>query len=892
MDRPFSYQVGGSLKATYEGYVPRPADTEIYHSLKNGDFCYVLTARQMGKSSLKVRTIKKLRKENWICVDLDITRFGSHNATAEQWYFSFLYEISAVLGFEDDFEDWWEKKQSFTPVARFSSFWSTLLCKWVPQQIAIFIDEIDSILSLDKALFSTDDFFAAVRAIYNEQTEVPDLQRIHFCLLGVASPDDLMEDPARTPFNIGKSIQLGNFNLEDTTPLLAGLNGLSADPKDILTEIMYWSGGQPYLTQKLCQAVSQGKEIINPHESVYNLVEGLFLSPGRLNDEANLSNVQRRTLNPASDQVGMLSTYGKIIKEGSVLLDMRQSEQVSLKLTGLVSETYGELRVNNLIYSKVFDQEWLDQIWDNLNRPFREQLQDWLHNNLNKDFLLRGEALRQAIAWSQRREDLTSEEQKYINVSRTAEEARLEKARRRLRRSVTLLAVLGIGLIYFFLDSKWTSFELSESLANIQREKRRADSLRIIAENEKNRASILLDKSDSLRVVSDSLYMAAQRNTQNLQRALGLIKESNLETQNALKELFRTNQSRLNELIGEAQHLIYVPKSANYSLILRNAAELLFIYTEAGKKSESFNLAQTVSPLLTIPVLPENWSDTLSYSQAVLEELLSLKQRDSLYSQYYPTMEGVVGGEFHMGNDKSAGNSPKPDESPSHLVKLSDFFIAKTEITQEQFRLFLLSQGPSRSQPNPILNGVTNLPAVKVSWFEAIQYCNWLSERENLEPAYKFNNTSILYIQGSKGYRLPTEAEWEYVAVGGQVATITEYAGGNNPNSVAWYADNSFFVEMPGMRQVALKSPNSLGIYDLSGNVWEWCGDWYDEKYYSVCEQNGEVSNPLGPTKGSYRVIRGGSWYGSTQNLRIRNRSFRDPELKSNYIGFRPVRTL
>ena len=162
-----------------------------------------------------------------------------------------------VFQLDEAFEDWWDSKTKFTPVGRFSAFWSEFLCKQQEGQMGIFIDEIDSTLSLDRSKFSTDDFFAALRSVYNDQADNEELRRIQFCILGVAAPNDLMDDPARTPFNVGRPIVLDNLQLEDCDPLLPGLSGFASSPEKLIRAILDWSGGQPYLTQRICQEISK-----------------------------------------------------------------------------------------------------------------------------------------------------------------------------------------------------------------------------------------------------------------------------------------------------------------------------------------------------------------------------------------------------------------------------------------------------------------------------------------------------------------------------------------------------------------------------------------------------------------------------------------------------------
>ena len=472
------YQAGGALKSDFAGYIERPADRELPEALQEGEFCYVLTARQMGKSSLKVRCIQKLRNLGWKCVELDITKFGSRDATADQWYFSFLYQIALDLDFEDAFEDWWESKSRFTPVARFSSFWQEMLLTQINGEIAIFIDEIDSMLSLDKARFSTDDFFAAIRAIYNEQADHPGLRRLHFCILGVAAPDDLMEDPARTPFNVGKAISLSNLDAADIAPLEHGLDGHEVSADQLLQRILHWSGGQPYLTQRLCAALSN-KEAINNISSVDEVVESIFFQPGCLNDEANLANVHRRILAPSSYQTAMLHAYGEILKHGQFPMDLRKPEYVYLKLTGLVQEEKHALRLNNHIYKTVFDENWLDASWAKLDRPITGELQNWLKSGRNSDYLLRRKVLKDARYWAAGRLDITPDERAFIEASQIQELRERDKEKRRL-----VLALFSMGLLLLITLITVYYIQQQRAIVDQQREKAEylADSLDVIRE--------------------------------------------------------------------------------------------------------------------------------------------------------------------------------------------------------------------------------------------------------------------------------------------------------------------------------------------------------------------------------------------------------------------------
>jgi formylglycine-generating enzyme required for sulfatase activity len=177
-----------------------------------------------------------------------------------------------------------------------------------------------------------------------------------------------------------------------------------------------------------------------------------------------------------------------------------------------------------------------------------------------------------------------------------------------------------------------------------------------------------------------------------------------------------------------------------------------------------------------------------------------------------------------------------------------------------------------------------NLPVEQVNWFKAVEFCNKLSQNEGLAPAYTVNGEDVSWNRSANGYRLPTEAEWEYAARGGNGSPGNfTYAGSNNVDEVAWYNGNSGDKTHP----VGTKKANGLGLYDMSGNVWEWCWDWYGD--YSGSAQ----TDPVGVSSGSYRVLRGGgSWGSSALEVRSAYRSYLNPSYRNFFIygvGFRLV---
>lgn len=285
-----------------------------------------------------------------------------------------------------------------------------------------------------------------------------------------------------------------------------------------------------------------------------------------------------------------------------------------------------------------------------------------------------------------------------------------------------------------------------------------------------------------------------------------------------------------------------------------------------------------------------------------------------------PEMVLVKAGSFQMGNPGEAGVYLYA--KPVHLVKLTyDFEIGKYEITNEQFLEFLndadvtsngyLNEHPllntdseyfefqyKRGKFILIRNENTNYPVIEITWWGAIEFCNWLSEKKEMAKAYD-SEGNLVDKHGNKttditqveGYRLPTEAEWEYAARGGHKSIEDyKYAGSNDFEDVAWVRSNSVNKNNPiyngqGTHEIGQKAPNELGLYDMSGNVGEWCHDYFI-KYTSETR-----INPTGPDRSHFRMIRGGGWYSPGEWSAVFMRFSTEPESTHYNHGFRIART-
>lgn len=394
------YQVGGSLPPTAPTYVERRADKQLQELLLAGYFCYVFNARQMGKSSLRVHTMATLRQLGVQSVAIDLTAIGSQQITAEQWYAAIAASLVRGLKLPVALGQWWRDRSHLSAIARLDELISQVVVPSLTAPLVIFIDEIDSILGL---AFPTDDFFALIRTCFNRRADDSAYQRLTFALFGVATPSDLISDKARTPFNIGQAIELDGFTLDEATALGEPLRPWVDDPQQVLQRVLYWTGGQPFLTQKLCHLVINSAESSSESASAWvdQIVQQHMLDNWERHDEPEHLKTIRDRLWQQPQRLGQrLSIYQQVLEQGAVALD-NSPGQSELLLLGLVDRHDGHLRVKNPIYRAVFSPAWVQQQLNDL-RPYAAALNAWVSSDCTDESrLLRGQALQETLTWAE-----------------------------------------------------------------------------------------------------------------------------------------------------------------------------------------------------------------------------------------------------------------------------------------------------------------------------------------------------------------------------------------------------------------------------------------------------------------------------------------------------------
>ncbi len=348
------FVAAGPVQPDRPCYIERDSDDGLLEAIRDQHFCYVLSPRASGKSSLMARAIRVLRSEGQLAAVVDLTQIGARGESEKpgRWYYGIAYRIVRELRLKVELQTWWQEKSALRNDERLAEFFWEVVLTNTTVPVTIFFDEIERAVELP---FSKD-LFTAIHSCYSSRTTEPDFARLNFVVLGVASPEQLAPDRTVSPFDLGTEIELDDFTLEQTYSLVPGFPTSKERAKSLLDRIYRWAGGQPYLTQKISRGVvRRGAEL----DDVDTVVRERFLAQGARSEEPLLNHIRTVLTRAAPGNRSALGLLAKLGDGMEVVADPGSVAQRVLGLAGLsVTSSSGRVILRNRLYRTVFDPTW------------------------------------------------------------------------------------------------------------------------------------------------------------------------------------------------------------------------------------------------------------------------------------------------------------------------------------------------------------------------------------------------------------------------------------------------------------------------------------------------------------------------------------------------------
>ncbi|RDE50729.1 MAG: hypothetical protein DVS81_09680 [Candidatus Accumulibacter meliphilus] len=895
--QPSEVQVGGPVDSSERVYITRDADREFTDLLRGGEFVNVVTSRQMGKTSLVYHAMLQLGPQGYRFAYLDLSPLRTE--TNPRIYFqSIVRGLARELEFGLDLDAFWAEHAQQAVSQAFIDFFRRVL-DGTTGPVVVVLDEIDSTLELE----FTDDLFTAIRSIYTSRPRETAFKRLTFCLVGVATPNELIKTRRTTPYNIGRTIWLSDFDPRRDTlePLARTLSDNPAIAGAVLERILYWTGGQPYLTAWLCEEMRR-QGAATP-DAVDAIVEQSFVSLDRMHHDSHFEQTLRFINERIANSGEVIGLYERILRGAPEADQAANLAYAHLKLSGLVKRDEAGLLVpRNRIYQRLFNREWVEKSKPQMALTRARRVARFAVATLLVAVISGG----------------------YYYVSSVLPLQRQQEARQALEKLQVTLSKDARGFTVVGLPDQSKADVLKQALPHLQALGGDANSLALEVPAQAGFDLSMLGQLTGLRrlVISDPKFsdtgaLAPLAGLQELDISATAVTDlaplaglTGLQRLSAamtavgnLAPLSRLDRLEVLELSDTpVTDLTPLAKLVNLRQVdLSNTRVVDLTPLSTLVRLEELDISRTavidLAPLKNLPVLRHLAIDGLGIrgfilagvNGRVLEDPPSASAGAALLPgdsfrdcPQCPQMAVVPAGSFDMGSPKSEPGRFE-DEAPQHKVTVPKAVaVARHEVRFDEWALCVKDGVCPALSDSGFGRGAR--PAINVSWDEATAYAAWLSKKSG------------------KPYRLLSEAEWEYAARAG---TATARYWGENPDQACEYAN---VVDKTAQARIQLPAdwtihncsdgfayaapvgsfrPNGFGLYDLIGNAWEWVADCYGD--YGSAPTDG---SPWMDGECNSHVLRGGGWDDLPGYARSARRYWISPGRRDDSLGFRLARTL